>query len=211
MEKITAADKDTVEDFAVNKFILDVVALKPTLKQKRWYSVQDVALKVEHLKCNGKPHFGFETRKKAIDSVSNWIRVHQDKWFDEKTDALERVEVPNNSKSDKILVSEKLMEKMFRAYLSKDTIDDGIRIPEDFNTKYINTGKQCDDVVDDEPAFQFEIRGIKFLMKHSACTELLQKILANEPVDNIQIKDGFNITVSKDELAELANSILKRL
>ena len=219
MDKIKAADKDTDGNVAVNKFINDVVALKVTFKQKRWYSLQDVALKVDQLKLNGKPHFGFDSQKKVVDSVSNWLRTHQDKWFDEKTDSLRRIDVPNNSKSFKILVYSDLMEKMINAYIARDRDTDkpfdepevpvlttkGLEIPKDFMVY------KSDDMLDGEPAFQLCVRGIKFLMKRSSCTELLQKILSKEPVDSVQVKDGFKLAVSNDELAELANSILKRL
>lgn len=215
MDKIKATDKDTDDNVAVNNFINDIVALKVTFKQKRWYSLQDVALKVDHLKLNGKPHFGFDSQKKVIDSVSNWLRAHQDKWFDEKTDARSRIDVPNNSKSFKILVYSDLVEKMINAYVARDT-DPGFDKPEVPvltipKVDFVVSNKTCDDMVDGEPAFQLCVRGIKFLMKHSSCTELLQKILAKEPVDSVQVKDGFKLAVSNDELAELANSILKRL
>jgi hypothetical protein len=218
MGRIKAADKDTDENIAVNKFINDIVALRVNFRPQRWYSVQDVALKVDHLKCNGKPHYGFESQKQVVDSVSNWLRAHQDKWFDERIDFLSRIDVPNNSKSFKILVKAELMDKMFNAYLAKDNDTDSpfgnepevpvLTIPK---VDFVMSNKTCDDMVDGEPAFQLCVRGIKFLMKHSSCTELLQNILANKPVDSVQVKDGFKLAVSKDELAELANSILKRL
>lgn len=217
MDKIKSADKDTDDNVAVNKFINDVVALKVTFKQKRWYSLQDVALKVDQLKLNGKPHFGFDSQKRVIDSVSKWLRDHQDKWFDEKTDSFHRIDVPNNSKSFKILVYSDLIEKMINAYIARDRDTDKpfgepevpvLTIPKE---DFVVSNKTCDDVMDGEPAFQLCVRGIKFLMKRSSCTELLQKILANEPVDSVQVKDGFKLAVNSDELAELANSILKRL
>lgn len=219
MGKIKAADKDTDEIIAVNKFINDIVALRVKFRPQRWYSVQDVALKVDSLKCNGKPHFGFESQKQVVDSVSNWLRAHQDKWFDKRTDFLSRIDVPNNSKSFKILVKAELMDKMFNAYIAKDNDTDSPfgnepEIPVLTTAglaEVVNTGKECDDLVDGEPTLLLNVRGIKFPMKRSSCLDLLNRIFADEHIDSIQVKDGFNIPVSDAELKELAQSILKRL
>ena len=219
MEKIKVAGDDVDEIYAVNEFIRDVAKLNPIFRSQRWYTIHDVALKVDGLKCDHKPHFGFESQQKVVDSVSNWLRAHQDKWFDEKTDLNSRIDVPNNSKSVKILVTKHLMDKMFHAYMARDTEKDnepevpvltktGLEIPKE---DVVVSNKTCDDVLDGEPAFQLCVRGIKFLMKRSSCTDLLQKILAKEPVDSVQVKDGFKLAVNNDELTELANSILKRL
>lgn len=214
MEKVQP-DNDVVENYAVNKFIKDVAKLNPIFRSQRWYTIHDVALKVDGLKCDHKPHFGFESQKQVVDSVSNWLRAHPDKWFNEKTDLNDRIDVPNNSKSVKILVTKRLMDNMFCAYMARET-EPGFNEPEVPvltipKVDFVVSNKTCDDMVDGEPAFQLCVRGIKFFMKHSSCTELLQKILSNEQVDSVQVKDGFRLTVSRDELAELANSILKRL
>lgn len=219
MEKIKATDKDTDENVAVNKFINDVVALKVTFKPKRWYSLQDVALKVDGLKLNGKPHFGFESQQKVIDSVSNWLRAHQDRWFDEKTDSFSRIDVPNNGRSFKILVTSKLLDKMFNAYIARDTdprhpFGNEPELPVLTTAglaEVVNTGKECDDMVDGEPTFLLNVKGVKFPMKRSSCLNLLNRYIAKEHIDSIQVTDSFNLTVNETDLKELIQSIIKRL
>lgn len=219
MDRIKVPVKNTDENIAVNLFINDVVKLKIDFESSRWYTVHDVALKVDSLSCNGKPHYGFESQKQVIDSVSNWLRAHQDKWFDEKTDFLSRIDVPNNSKSFKILVKADLMEKMYDAYMARDTdtVNPFGNEPEvPVLTKsglgeVVNIGKECDNTVDSEPTLLLNVRGIKFPMKRSSCLDLLNKIFADEHIDSVQVKDGFNIPVNDAELKELAQSILKRL
>lgn len=215
MERIYVAHKSNSENDAVNLFMFSVVKLNICPKSHRWYTVHDVALKVDSLSCNHKPHYGFESQKQVIDSVSNWLRVHQDKWFDEKTDAHSRIDVPNNGKSFKILVKEELMDKMFQAYINRDTdtINPFAKEPEVpvLTKSGLETSKACDDAVDGEPTLLLNVRDIKFPMKRSNCLDLLNRIFADEHIDSVPVKDGLNIPVSNTELKELAQSILKRL
>ena len=211
MEKVQAASDDTDEICAVNEFIRDVARFNPIFHTERWYTIHDVALKVDGLKCDHKPHFGFESQKQVVDSVSNWLRAHPDKWFNEKTDAYERIDVPNNSKSVKILVSKRLMNKMFNAYMARDTEKDKEPEVPVLTKSGLETSKACDDTVDGEPTLLLNVRDIKFPMKRSNCLDLLNRIFADEHIDSVPVKDGLNIPVSNTELKEIAQSILKRL
>lgn len=215
MDRIKVPVKNTDKNIAVNLFINDVVKLKIDFESRRWYTVHDVALKVDSLSCNGKPHYGFESQNQVIDSVSNWLRAHQDKWFDENTDSFDRIDVPNNGKSVKILVRAGLMEKMFNAYIARDadTVNPFGNEPEVpvLTKSGLVTSKTCDDTVDGEPTLLLNVRDIKFPMKRSSCLDLLNRIFADEHIDSVPVKDGLNIPVSNAELKELAQSILKRL